>query len=321
MPVVHKFVVTVCVIVLSMLAGYLSRRLKIVKEQAAEVIMTLVAVFGYSSVDFFAVWGHPPATTGFWLPVMAACQLSVMCLLGMIVARFVARSRAERGLISIASGAGNNGFTMGGFIVYLLYREPGLALVTMYGLAWTPTTVLVLYPIAKHFASQEPSKGLGRLMLQSVFNWRSVGLLITAGGLTLGYTHVPQPPQVEQWHIIDILMFTVTPAAYFAIGLRLHASELWAMKRVFATAAAMRFGVGLVVGIGMVMLFGLTPWPISDLARNVFLVEAFVPTAVTMVAVANMFGLAPRQASAIFLVNTLMYLGLILPLVLKSFGG
>lgn len=316
----YKFAIIVCLIVGSLLAGYLARRLQLLKEQFAEVLMTLVAVFGYSSVDLFTVWGNPPPD-GFWLPVMAACQLCIMCLLGVIVARPIARNRAERGLMCMASGAGNNGFTMGGFVIYLLYGTPGLALVTMYGLAWTPTTVLVLYPIARHFASQEPSIGLGRLMLRSVFNWRAGGLLISLTGVTLGYSHVPQPLQVKSWHIIDILMFTVTPMAYFAVGLRLHVSQMWPMKRIFATVAAMRFGVGLAVGLGMVAVVALTSWPLSDLARNVFVVEAFVPTAVSMVAVANMFNLIPRQASALFLVNTMTYLVIVLPFVLKYFGG
>ena len=37
---------------------------------------------------------------------------------------------------------------------------------------------------------------------------------------------------------------------------------------------------------------------------------------VTMVAICNMFGLRPREASVLFIANTVMYLVLILPLVL-----
>jgi hypothetical protein len=48
-------------------------------------------------------------------------------------------------------------------------------------------------------------------------------------------------------------------------------------------------------------------------------VEAFVPTAVTMVAVANMFRLRPQEASIFFVVNTLMYLAFVLPWVLLFF--
>jgi predicted permease len=54
--------------------------------------------------------------------------------------------------------------------------------------------------------------------------------------------------------------------------------------------------------------------------REVFIIESFVPTAVTMVAVANMFRLEPRKASMLFIVNTVMYLVVVLPIVLWLFG-
>jgi len=63
-----------------------------------------------------------------------------------------------------------------------------------------------------------------------------------------------------------------------------------------------------------------TPWPFDRLRWNVFVIEGFVPTAVTMVALANMFGLRPGEASVLFVVNTMMYLALVLPLIFWWFG-
>ena len=65
----------------------------------------------------------------------------------------------------------------------------------------------------------------------------------------------------------------------------------------------------------------LTPLPLTGLARKVFLVESTVPTAVTMVAIANMFSLHPRLGSLMFVTNTLGYLLLVLPWVLWIFGA
>jgi hypothetical protein len=91
MSVVPKFVLTVGLIVVSLAAGYVLRRRNVAGERAAAVLMTLVGVFGYSSVDLLAVWGNPPNVTDFWLPVMAAGQIGVMCLLGLVVGRWVIR--------------------------------------------------------------------------------------------------------------------------------------------------------------------------------------------------------------------------------------
>ena len=64
-----------------------------------------------------------------------------------------------------------------------------------------------------------------------------------------------------------------------------------------------------------------TPLALRDLRWNVVVVQSFVPTSVTMVALANMFDLRPREASALFVVNTAMYLLLVLPVVMWLFGG
>jgi predicted permease len=53
----------------------------------------------------------------------------------------------------------------------------------------------------------------------------------------------------------------------------------------------------------------------------VYVVQAFVPTAITSVAVANMFNLRPDEASALFVANTAMYLVLVLPVVFWLFGN
>jgi predicted permease len=119
---------------------------------------------------------------------------------------------------------------------------------------------------------------------------------------------------------MDVLMWATGAAAYFAIGLRLHFSGAWPLRKFIAALAAMRFGVGAVSGLALAGLSGLSPWPMSPLSRNVFVVESFVPTAITAVAVANMFGLRPREASMLFLSNTGLYLVAVLPLVVAIFG-
>jgi len=56
-----------------------------------------------------------------------------------------------------------------------------------------------------------------------------------------------------------------------------------------------------------------TPWPLTARTGNVFLIQCFTSTAVTMVAMANMFHLRPAQASVMFVLNTFMYVMCVLP--------
>ena len=109
--------------------------------------------------------------------------------------------------------------------------------------------------------------------------------------------------------------------APFTVLLFLAAAGCGSRPAVPQTAPlSVRFGVGAAVGLGLAAATRLTPWPLAGAAHDALLIESFVPTAVTMVAVCNMFHLRPREASVLFIANTMMYLVLVLPLVVWLLG-
>lgn len=318
----NKFAIIAGIIVLATAGGYLVRRRGLLSERVGEVIMILVSVAGYPAVGFLSIWPMPLQISDAWLPLLAALHVGIMVVLGIAAGRVLGKDRGQTGVFAIASALGNNLFTMGGLVAYLLYSLPGLGLVSIYSLAFMPVVVLIIYPVARHYSSQQGKEGavpLGRLMLGNLLDWRSVGLPITIAAVILAAMRIPMPPQVERWHVVDVLVYTITPLAYFSIGLRLHASQFMLLRRLILGLAAMRFIVALLVGLALVQLTLLTPWPVKGMAWKVYMIEAFVPTAVTMAAVANMFGLKPREASVLFVANTVMYVVIVLPIVLWLF--
>jgi len=315
-----KFAIMSGVVMVATAGGYWCRRLGYVREQKGEAIMTFVAVLGYPSVGFLSVWGTRLHASDAVLPVMAAAHSVTMLFVSLALAGLFTQDRQEKGLFALAGGVGNNGFTLGAFVLYLLYGEPGMGLANIYILLFVPIVVLVMYPLARHYASEQPRESLPSLLARSIFDWRSVGLPATALAIALSAFEVPRPPLVSTWHLVDILVYVVTPLAFFGIGLRLHFSRLLPLWRLVLGLALVRFGVCAAVGAGLAALTWLTPWPIRDLRWDVYVIQAFVPTSVTMVAIANMFGLHPREASVLFVVNTSMYLVLVLPVVLWLFG-
>lgn len=319
-PVVSKFILSSVVIVVAMAGGYLCQRFQWVSERVGEKIMTFVGVFGYASVAFLSVWGIRWHAGDFLLPVLGALHMVVMVFLSLALSGLVTRDRPEKALFAIAGGTGNNGFTMGAFVLYLLYGEPGMGLSNVYILLFMPVAVLVMFPLARHYASEQPAGSVWTLIRRSLFDWRSIGLPIALAGIGLSVLGVPRPSQVASWHLLDVLVYTITPLAFFGIGLRMHVSKVWPMGKMLAGLAVVRFGLGLLVGLALAWLARFTPWPFADVRWNVFVVQSFVPTAVTMVAIANMFNLRPNEASVLFVVNTVMYLVFVLPLVWLWFG-
>ena len=321
MSVSAKFAAIAAVIILSMVGGYLAGRRGRLAERWAEVLMTIVLVGGYPSVGLLAIWTTKLRGPDGWLPGLGIVHILIMAALSWVLACGLRWDRSRRGLFTIAGSAGNIGFTMGGFVIYLLYGQQGLGLATIYAQILTPVTVLVYYPLARHYAADVPPGGLGGLMLRSIFDWRSLGLpaALVAVGLSLG--NVPRPVFVDRLYLVDVLMFMVTAMANFSIGLRLRLAQTRPAAAMIAWSLPVRFVAGAAVGWLLAAATLLTPWPMDQLARNVLVLESFVPTAVTMVGVANMFGLRPREASVLFVANTLFYLVFVLPVALGVFGS
>lgn len=319
MDVVSKLILTVGLIALATGAGYLCRRLALVPERVAKWLMTFAVAFGYSIVSFLAIWAMKLGPADAWLPVLAAVHVVLLGGIALLAARPLIRDRERLGLFALASGMGNTGFTMGGFVIYILFHEPGLALVSILGLMWMPVIVLLVYPTTRHFAGDRGGS-LGKLILRSIFDYRSIGLPVSLVAIGLSLGGVPRPDWIARIYAVDIMIFLVMAASYFSIGLRLHVSDIATMKRLLPALAGMRFLIGPAVGLGLAALTQWTPWPLTGLRRDVLLIETCVPTAVTLVAVANMFSLRPRDASILFVINTVMYLAVVLPVVLWVFG-
>ena len=300
-------------------AGYVARRKGWLDERWATRLMTLVVALGYSSIALLSIWKLDLKVQLLWLPLLLGVQIVLMTGIALVAGRPLARDRQELGMFGVANALGNLSFTMGGLVAYILYGQVGLGLVAVCALCWDPLVVLFIYPVARHYSGQQ-GLSLGRLMARSVFDFRSLGLPMMITGLILSGFNVPRPGWIDASGIVDILMLAVIVLAYFAIGLRLrfrHVESLW---RLAVLQAGIRFGVGIAMGLGLLGLTLLTPWPLTGPQRGVFLIETFVPMAVTSVAVANMFGLRPEESSVLFVVNTLAYILFILPLVLVFMG-
>ncbi len=319
-PLGIKFLLSGIVISVAMLGGYVCQRHGWLRESAGEWIMTFVAVVGYPVVGFLTIWGTPLHGADVLLPLWAVVHMVLMTFLSLGLSRWLTSDRAKQGLFGIAGGLGNNGFTLGAFVLYLLYGESAMGLANVYVVLFSPMVVLLTYPIARHYAAENPTGAIATLIWRSLVDWRSLGLPASLVAIGFSMAGVPRPRQVVDWHLVELMVYTITPLAFFGIGLRLHFSRVLPLWRMLVWLAGVRFVLGTLLALGLAWLTWLTPWPFHGLRWQVYLVEGFVPTAVTMVAVANMFGLRPREASVFFVGNTFMYLVLVLPVILWIFG-
>jgi len=114
-----------------------------------------------------------------------------------------------------------------------------------------------------------------------------------------------------------VTVLLTTLGGYFSIGLRLHGGRVRKLTRLIVALGVMRY----VVGAGLALaLAALAPWQPWSMPWRIFLLEGVMPTAITMVAMANMFRTKPRTASALFVANTVFFLAVCLPIVLWLLG-
>lgn len=319
-PEIARFAITVGIILAATAAGYTARKLRLVGERTAKTLMTGVIICGYTPIAFLTLWQLKLNLAYAWVPVLACVHMVVMAAVGLGIGRLLTRNRSDIGIFSLSTSVGNTGCTMGGFIVFLLYGEDGLGLVGLLGISWVLALVFLMYPLARHYGSGSNKEPIGRLFVRSIFDWRSVTLPAAIIAIVLSLSGVQRPAVIADLRIVDIFVFAAIITAYFAIGLRLSLAKLWQGKKFVFALAGTRFVLALGVGVALAALTYLTAWPLKGMALNVHIIESFVPTAVTVVAVANMFKLRPREASVLFVTNAMIYLLLILPLVLWYFG-
>jgi len=317
----EKYIPIFVVILVSMAAGYVCQRLRLVGERLAAWLMTWVTVLGYPAISLVAIWKIQPLRIELmWLPFLGCVQVGLLAIMAAPLADILTKDRGERGVFVLASAFGNTGLTMGSFILYVLFGQEGLSLGSLYFSFFTLAVVFLGYPVARHYSSSGPPRPLWRLLVHSLLDWRGLALPISLAGLALSLCRVPVPAAIDRLHVIDVLLYAINVSAYFAIGLRLQMSHAWALKKLVAGLAVSRFALGLVSGLLMVGLTYLTAWPLKGVAVPVMMIQSFVPTAITTVALANMFDLRARESSVLFVVNTLMYLVLVLPPTLWFYG-
>ena len=116
------------------------------------------------------------------------------------------------------------------------------------------------------------------------------------------------------------MAYATTIAAYFAIGLRLSLRQVPSLWRLSAGLALTRFVIAGGIAWALVALTHATGWPLAGAGAGTVIIQGVMPTAVAAAAVANMFDLDSSKSSGLFLVNTLVFLAVVLPVIFWIYG-
>ena len=103
---------------------------------------------------------------------------------------------------------------------------------------------------------------------------------------------------------------------FFVIGLTLHLSRLKDYLAECASLSPSSSWPRRSRRLGLILLVRAAGLHLDPLRINVMLVESAMPTAVFAVVAANLYGLNARLASLLFVINTAVFLAVVLPVIM-----
>ncbi len=313
----NNFLVAVAVIVGGVLCGYLLRRLRIIDERHGPRIALLVVAVGLPLITCLSVWPITIESRFTLLPVIQTLSFIVVLLISVVLVRLHSLGKqTDRGTFVLACALSNQGYTMGGLVCYLFFGAIGLGLSRIYVAFWPLLLVLVLFPLANSYSGQSAKKSIGTVIFEGIWHVRSLSMVGLGVGIAFSLLKVPYPHWIQTYYLLKILVIVGTFVSFGVIGLSLHLDHIGKYGRLYLSQGFVKFIIAPLVSVVLVVLLGFRAW---ELPGAVAVIQGFMPTAVNSVLIASLFGLNTRMASALFVVNTAIFLVLILPILALAF--
>ncbi len=319
MNVIAKFILIVSCIIIVTFTGYLARRKNLLTDRYAGEIMLYTVIIGWAPASALVLWKIKLSISLISLPILSIVLPLILLPIAIFCSEKIFKLEPKTaGTFIVAAMISNIGFTMGGFICYCLFGMTGLGYAQLYCASWTIPIIGFGYLVARKYG--QPNAPLDwHFVLKTFSDRRSLPILGTIIGLTLNLLHVKPISVLYEYHIVDIIVIGSVMASFFVIGLQLHFSAVKDEKRLHIALAVIKFIIS-----PLIMLFLLTIIRkfifLPPIASNVAYIEAFVPTAIFTVIIANLFNLRPKLAGMLFVVNTLVFLVFVLPVIIFVFG-
>lgn len=336
-----RFVLILSVMVVSTAAGAWTVRRWPKSRQAIAPLLNFMIVGLIPFLSVLSVWRLPLSWMLVWMPIVFLVYTVFWWGLGRTLVRFHRLRPKDAGSFLLAAGMSNCGFTMGGFVCYALLQPPeqALGLSLLFMLPWIPVTYGYFFPWAGSLARQSqpspsshgthtPSSGFSWWeWAGALLDWRSLGLLATVAGLILNWLTGAVPAWgLDQAYLvlepaILPLMVLINMISFFSIG---HAFRLRAIRlytRLYVSLGVLRFVYAPLVAILVIGMLRAGGVRLGTTAEAVLLIQGTMPTAVFGTVISQTCGLNPRLASLLFVVNTVTFLVLILPVLVWAFGN
>jgi predicted permease len=264
-------------------------------------------------ITLFAFWrldiSHPSI---FALPVIGLVVSSAALIPAGLFAKLHNLNHKQRGSFFTSAMFSNIGYTLGGFIAFVLYGEVGFGLTVLYGLYFRPFFHTVGFYIGENYSGEGKIKIKDNIKKMFTEGIRLFPLLGVAGGIVLNLLSIPRPDFARLLN--DFLIPFSTFGFMLAVGMTLKFSAIKRFKAPLLSMSLIKFIWSPLVGIGLAYLLGYHA-VMDGLPLKIALIESFMPVAIASLIIPSLFNLDQDLTNSCWLFTTFLIIPL-LPLLL-----
>ncbi|MFH1856877.1 MAG: hypothetical protein ABH836_06645 [Candidatus Omnitrophota bacterium] len=260
----------------------------------------------------------------FWvIDVSRHINILTLPLIGFLVsaltifpARFMASAhklnRSQTGSYITSAVFSNIGYTLGGFLAFVLLGEAAFGLTVLYCLYFKPFYYTVGFYMAEYYGTETKTniiESLKKIFTEGVRLLPLLGLLM---GVLLNLSGLKRPDFLG--FVNQLLIPSSTVAFLFGVGMTLRLSAIGRYKTELFSMSVIKFIVSPVIGLGIAYLMGYGNL-MEGLPLKVVFIESVMPVAIASLVLSNLFDLDKDLSNSCWILTTLLVIPL-LPLII-----
>lgn len=309
-----KFIILWAIIIIPFFSGSWFKGLFKNPQVTAKLLISMNLIFLEPFILFWTIWGLTISGEFIFLPVAGMLTVVAGFFFGKAVISLLNIKGVRADSYLISSSLANQGITLGGLICYIIAGEAGLGLSIIYAIYFLPVIFIFIFPFAKYASLKHKSGAVTREPLtfrefRSFFiDLKNLPLAGIFAAILLQLCGIKRP---AIYFPLDPMLFTAITVYYFTLGINFRPGQMKSYKKEQAALAVSKF-----------ILLPLSTWIIlkfvnfNQTVETVILIQSFMPAAIYSVLSSILFDLDSDFTSGLFVVNSLIFLIIVLPLLL-----
>jgi predicted permease len=256
-------------------------------------------------IVLWSIWGISLTRDLVFLPIAGLGLVLGGAVIGRTFVPALGIADKKKATFLISSSLANHGFTMGGFLCYLLMGEKGLGLSFIFISYFMPYIFLVIFPYASLVSTH--ARYDMKFVRDFFFNVQNMPLYAVFIALALHGCGFKRP---DIFFPVDVLLMISISLYYFTLGINFEFKEIRSSYKENVVLGMIKFFILPVIAFFVLRLVNLDPH-----VEAVIMLQSFMPAAIYSVVAPVLYDLDAKLASSMFVVNTLIFLIVVLPIV------